>query len=315
LRVAILDDYQGVALSLADWGSLGAAVESFRDHVADDDAVVERLEGFDVVVAMRERTPFDRARLERLPALRLLVTTGMANASIDLEAARSRGVVVCGTAGSSAPTVELTWALILAVARRVCAEDARIRAGGWQQELGFELSGRTLGVVGLGRLGSAVAAIGQAFGMSVIAWSQNLDPERAASLGVSAVEKLELFARADVVTVHVRLSERTRGLVGAPELAAMRRSAVLVNTSRGPVVDTAALLAALEARTIAGAGLDVFDVEPLPPGDPLRTAPNTVLTPHIGYVSRGSYEIYYREAVEDIAAWARGEPVRVLNNG
>jgi phosphoglycerate dehydrogenase-like enzyme len=314
LRVAILDDYQGVALSLGDWGSLGASVESFRDHVADDDALVARLEGFDVVVAMRERTPFTRARLERLPALKLLVTTGMANASIDLEAARSRGVVVCGTAGSAAPTVELTWALILAVARRVCAEDARIRAGGWQQELGFELSGRTLGVVGLGRLGSAVAAIGQAFGMSVIAWSQNLDAARAAELGVSAVEKLELFARADVVTVHVRLSERTIGLVGAAELAAMRPSAVLVNTSRGPVVDSAALLAALEAGTIAGAGLDVFDVEPLPPGDPLRTAPNTVLTPHIGYVARGSYEIYYREAVEDIAAWARGAPVRVLND-
>jgi len=313
LRVAILDDYQGVALSLADWGSLDASVESFRDHMADDDAVVARLEGFDVVVAMRERTPFDRPRLERLPALRLLVTTGMANASIDLEAARSRGVVVCGTAGSSASTVELTWALILAVARRVCAEDARIRAGGWQQELGFELSGRTLGVVGLGRLGSAVAAIGQAFGMSVIAWSQNLDAAHARELGVEPVEKLELFSRADVVTVHVRLSDRTRGLVGAPELAAMRRSAVLVNTSRGPVLDTAALLAALEAGTIAGAGLDVFDVEPLPPGDPLRAAPNTVLTPHIGYVSRGSYEIYYREAVEDIAAWARGEPVRVLN--
>jgi phosphoglycerate dehydrogenase-like enzyme len=181
LRVAILDDYQGIALSLADWGSLDASVESFRDHVADDDALVARLEGFDVVVAMRERTPFPRARLERLPALRLLVTTGMANASIDMESARSRGVVVCGTAGSAASTVELTWALILAVARRVCAEDARIRAGGWQQELGFELSGRTLGVVGLGRLGSAVAAIGQAFGMSVVAWSQNLDAARPSS--------------------------------------------------------------------------------------------------------------------------------------
>jgi phosphoglycerate dehydrogenase-like enzyme len=313
LRVAILDDYQGVALSLADWGSVDASVEAFRDHVADDDALVARLDGFDVAVAMRERTPFTRARLERLPALRLLVTAGMANASIDMDAARSRGVVVCGTGGLAASTVELTWALILAVARRVCAEDARIRAGGWQQELGFELEGRTLGVVGLGRLGSQVAAIGQAFGMSVIAWSQNLDPARADSLGVEAVQKLELFSRADVVTVHVRLSGRTRGLVGAAELAAMRPSAVLVNTSRGPILDSAALLAALETGTIAGAGLDVFDVEPLPPGDPLRTAPNTVLTPHVGYVSRGSYEIYYREAVEDIAAWARGEPVRVLN--
>jgi phosphoglycerate dehydrogenase-like enzyme len=313
LRVAILDDYQGVAPSLADWESLDASVESFRDHVADDDALIARLDGFDVVVAMRERTPFTRARLERLEALRLLVTSGMANASIDMDAARERGVVVCGTGGLASSTVELTWALILAVARHVCSEDARIRAGGWQQELGFELSGRTLGVVGLGRLGSAVAAIGHAFGMSVIAWSQNLDRARATSLGVTAVDKLELFSRADVVTIHVRLSDRTRGLVGAAELAAMRPSAVLVNTSRGPVVDTHALLAALETGGIAGAGVDVFDVEPLPLGDPLRSAPNTVLTPHIGYVSRGSYEIYYREAVEDIAAWARGEPVRVLN--
>jgi phosphoglycerate dehydrogenase-like enzyme len=315
LRVAILDDYQGVALSLADWESLDGPVEAFRDHVDDDDALVARLEGFDVLVAMRERTPFTRARLERLPELRLLVTTGMANASIDMDAARSGGVVICGTGGLAAATVELTWALILAVARRVCAENTRIRGGGWQQELGFELEGRTLGLVGLGRLGSQVAAIGRAFGMSVIAWSQNLDPARAASLGVEAVEKPELFSRADVVTVHVRLSERTRGLVGAAELAAMRPSAVLVNTSRGPIVDSAALLAALETGTIAGAGLDVFDVEPLPPGDPLRAAPNTVLTPHVGYVSRGSYEIYYREAVEDIAAWARGAPVRVLNDG
>jgi phosphoglycerate dehydrogenase-like enzyme len=221
-------------------------------------------------------------------------------------------VVVCGTGGVASATVELTWALILAVARHVCAEDRRVRAGGWQHTLGFELAGRTLGVVGLGRLGSRVAAIGQAFEMSVIAWSQNLDASRAASLGVEAVSREELFARADVVTVHLRLSDRTRGLVGAGDLARMRSSAILVNTSRGPIVDERALLAALEAGTIAGAGLDVFEVEPLPVGHPLRLAPNTVLTPHIGYVSRGSYEVYYREAVEDIAAWLRGEPVRVL---
>jgi phosphoglycerate dehydrogenase-like enzyme len=315
LRVAILDDYQGVALSLAPWESLGddVTVQAFRDHVAEEDALVARLQGFDVVVAMRERTPFDRARLERLPALRLLVTTGMANASIDLGAARSCGVVVAGTGGLTSSTVELTWALILAVARGVCAEDARIRAGGWQHTLGFELAGRTLGVVGLGRLGSRVAAIGQAFEMSVIAWSQNLDPARAAEVRVEAVGKPELFSRADVVSIHVRLSPRTRGLVGAAELAEMRPSAVLVNTSRGPIVEESALLAALEAGTIAGAGLDVFDVEPLPIDHPLRTAPNTVLTPHLGYVSRGSYEIYYRDAVEDIAAWWRGTPVRVLN--
>jgi phosphoglycerate dehydrogenase-like enzyme len=315
LRVAVLDDYQGVALSLAPWESLGddVSVEVFRDHVADDDALVARLEGFDVVVAMRERTPFGRERLERLPALRLLVTTGMANAAIDMDAARSSGVVVAGTGGLASSTVELTWALILAVARGVCAEDARLRAGGWQHTLGFELAGRTLGVVGLGRLGSRVAAIGQAFEMAVIAWSQNLDGARAASLGVEAVGKHELFARSDVVSVHVRLSSRTRGLVGAAELAAMRPTSILVNTSRGPIVDSHALLAALEAGAIAGAGLDVFDVEPLPVAHPLRTAPNTVLTPHLGYVSRGSYEIYYREAVEDISAWRRGEPVRVIN--
>jgi phosphoglycerate dehydrogenase-like enzyme len=312
VRVAVLDDYQGVALSLGPWESLGASVSVFRDHVADDDRLIERLAGFEVVVAMRERTPFTRDRLSRLPALRLLVTTGMANAAIDLDAAREHDVVVCGTGGVASATVELTWALILAVARHVCAEDRRVRAGGWQHTLGFELAGRTLGVVGLGRLGSRVAAIGQAFEMSVIAWSQNLDGSRAASLGVEAVSREELFARADVVTVHLRLSDRTRGLIGAGDLARMRSSAILVNTSRGPIVDEHALLAALEAGTIAGAGLDVFEVEPLPVGHPLRLAPNTVLTPHIGYVSRGSYEVYYREAVEDIAAWLRDEPVRVL---
>jgi phosphoglycerate dehydrogenase-like enzyme len=312
VSVAVLDDYQGVALSLGPWDSLGASVSVFRDHLDDDDRLVSRLAGFEVVVAMRERTPFTRGRLARLPDLRLLVTTGMANASIDLDAARSQGVVVCGTGGLTSPTVELTWALILAVARHVCAEDRRVRAGGWQHTLGFELAGRTLGVVGLGRLGSRVAAIGQAFEMAVIAWSQNLDAEGAASLGVEAVTREQLFERADVVTVHLRLSDRTRGLIGAADLARMKRSAVLVNTSRGPIVDERALLAALEAGTIAGAGLDAFDVEPLPVGHPLRLAPNTVLTPHIGYVSRDSYEIYYREAVEDIAAWLRGEPVRVL---
>jgi phosphoglycerate dehydrogenase-like enzyme len=314
VSVAVLDDYQGVALSLAPWEQLGdeVSVEVFRDHVADDDALVGRLARFDVVVAMRERTPFPRARLARLPALKLLVTTGMANAAIDLEAARELGVVVCGTGGLVSPTVEVTWALILAVARGVCAEDRRVRAGGWQHTLGFELAGRTLGVVGLGRLGSRVAAIGQAFEMSVVAWSENLDAERAAALGVEAVAREELFARADVVTVHLRLSERTRGLIGAADLARMKPTAVLVNTSRGPIVDERALLAALETGMLAGAGLDVFDVEPLPVDHPLRFAPNTVLTPHIGYVSRGSYEIYYREAVEDIAAWLRAEPVRVL---
>jgi phosphoglycerate dehydrogenase-like enzyme len=313
-RVALLDDYQGVALALAPWDRLGdgVAVTSFADHVAGDDALVERLREFDVVVAMRERTPFTRARLERLPDLRLLVTTGMANAAIDLEAARELGVVVSGTRSLASHTAELTWALILAVTRGVPQEDANLRAGGWQRTIGPELEGRTLGVVGLGRQGGRVAAIGRAFEMEVLAWSQNLDPAHAASLGVRAVAKDELLERADVVTIHLRLSDRTLGLIGAEELERMGPRAYLVNTSRGPIVDEAALLAALRAGTIAGAGLDVFDTEPLPAEHPLRTAPNTVLTPHLGYVTSGNYELYYGDAFENVAAHLRGDPLRRL---
>ena len=313
--VAVLDDYQGVAEALGPWDELGDAVSvtSFRDHVDDDDELVTLLGAFEVVVAMRERTPFPAHRLERLPNLRLLVTTGMANASIDVAAARRQGIVVAGTGGLSAPTAELTWGLILAVTRHVCAEDRRVRAGGWQRTIGPELSGRTLGVLGLGRLGRRVAAVAQAFEMDVIAWSQNLRSEDAAELGVEAVSKEDLFRRADVLTIHTRLSDRTRGLVTAAELALMKPTAYLVNTSRGPIVDEAALLAALNDGTIAGAALDVYDIEPLPAGHPLRSAPNTVLTPHLGYVSEGSYEVYFREAVEDIAAFLDGEPVRVLD--
>jgi phosphoglycerate dehydrogenase-like enzyme len=316
ISVAILDDYQRVARTLGPWDELGdgVAITVFDDHVADDDALVERLAPFEVVVAMRERTPFPRERLARLPNLRLLVTTGGANASIDMDAARDLGVVVAGTGGLASPTAELTWALILAVTRNVCAEDRAIREGGWQHTIGPELAGRTLGVVGLGRLGSRVAAIGQAFEMDVIAWSQNLEAAHAASLGVEAVSKDELFRRADVVTIHLKLSDRTHGLVGARELALMKATAYLVNTSRGPIVDEAALLAALHDGTIAGAGLDVYDVEPLPAGHPLRSAPRTVLTPHIGYVSLGTYEVFYRDVVECIAGFLRGEPVRVLND-
>ncbi|HWT24894.1 MAG TPA: D-2-hydroxyacid dehydrogenase family protein [Solirubrobacteraceae bacterium] len=314
VRVAILDDYQDVARRLGPWERLGDAVDLtvFTDHVAGDDAVVERLAPFDVVVAMRERTPFPRARLERLPALRLLVTTGMRNASIDLDAARAGGVVVCGTRAITSPTAELTWALILAVTRHVCEEDAGMRAGGWQHTIGPELAGRTLGVIGLGRQGAAVAAVGRAFGMDVIAWSHNLTAERAAEAGAEAVAKEDLFRRADVVSVHVVLGDRTRGLVGRPELALMKPTAFLVNTSRGPILDEAALLAALRDGTIAGAALDVYDTEPLHPDHPLRRAPNTVLTPHIGYVSTGSYELFYADAVEDVAAFLDGAPVRVL---
>jgi phosphoglycerate dehydrogenase-like enzyme len=316
MRVAILDDYQEVALELGPWGDLGDAVSvhAFRDHVADDAALVERLAPFDVVVAMRERTPFPRNRLERLPGLRLLVTTGRANAAIDMDAARELGIVVAGTGGLPSPTVELTWALILALCRNVCAEDRHMREGGWQHTIGPELAGRTLGIVGLGRLGGKVAAIGQAFGMDAIAWSQNLRPEHASAQRVEAVGKEELFRRADVVTIHVKLSDRTRGLVGASELAAMKPTAYLVNTSRGPIVDEAALLQALREGAIAGAALDVYDVEPLPADHPLRSAPNTVLTPHLGYVSTGNYETFFRGAVECIAGHLRGEPVGVLNS-
>jgi phosphoglycerate dehydrogenase-like enzyme len=315
VRVAILDDYQRVAPALGPWEELGdsVAVTAFDDHVAGDDALVARLAPFEVVVAMRERTPFPRERLERLPNLRLLVTTGRANASIDMDAARGLGIVVAGTDGLASPTVELTWALILAVCRNVVAEDRAIREGGWQHTIGPELAGRTLGVVGLGRLGSRIAAIGQAFEMDVIAWSQNLQSEHAASLGVEAVGKEELFGRSDVVTIHLKLSDRTHHLVGAPELAAMKPGAYLVNTSRGPIVDEAALLAALHEGTIAGAALDVYDIEPLPADHPLRSAPRTVLTPHLGYVSLGNYELFFRDVVECIAGFLRGEPVRVLN--
>jgi phosphoglycerate dehydrogenase-like enzyme len=314
MRVAVLDDYQAVALAMGPWDELGdaVAVTVFTDHVAGDDALIERLADFEVVVAMRERTPFPRARLERLPRLKLLVTTGMANASIDLEAARELGIAVCGTGGLPSPTAELTWALILGLTRRVHEEDRAIREGRWQHTIGPELAGRTLGIVGLGRLGTRVARIAQAFEMDVLAWSQNLDPAHAAAVGVRAAARDELLGRADVVTIHLRLSDRTRGLIGAAELARMRPTAYLVNTSRGPIVDEAALVAALRAGTLAGAALDVYDTEPLPADHPLRGTPNTLLTPHLGYVSTGSYEIYYRDAVEDIAAFLRGERVRSL---
>jgi phosphoglycerate dehydrogenase-like enzyme len=310
LRIAVLDDFQSVAADFADWSSLPEEADavSFADHLDDEDAVAERLAGFDVVVAMRERTPFPRSLLERLPRLRLLVTTGARNAAIDLAAAADRGVTVCGTGAHPTGTVELTWALILAVARHVPEEDAGVRAGGWQRTVGTDLAGATLGVVGLGRLGTRVAQIGQAFGMHVVAWSQNLTDERAAEAGVRRVDRDELFATADVVTVHLVLSDRTRGLVGRDELAAMRPGAILVNTSRGPIVDDAALH---EGR-LGGAGLDVYDREPLPADSPLRSAPRTVLTPHLGYVTRDTYTVFYREAVEDVAAFLRGEPVRVL---
>jgi phosphoglycerate dehydrogenase-like enzyme len=312
-RVAVLDDYQDVAGRLADWKSLPAEVVVFRDHLSDESRVAARLADFDVIVAMRERTPFPRSLLERLPRLRLLVTTGMRNASIDLRAAGERGVVVSGTAGLPSPTAELTWALILALVRHVPREDRATREGRWQETLGTTLKGRTLGVLGLGQLGSRVARVGTAFEMDVIAWSQNLTAERAAAVGARlASGKDELLARADIVTIHLVLSDRTRGLIGARELGLMRPTAYLVNTSRGPIVDEGALIAALRAGAIAGAGLDVYDEEPLPPEHPLRGLPNTVITPHLGYVTEETYQIFYGQALEDIRAFLAGAPVRVL---
>jgi phosphoglycerate dehydrogenase-like enzyme len=313
-RIAVLDDYQSVAAEFTDWSQVpgGTEVVEFHDSVTDEDALAARLEPFDVVVAMRERTPLPRGVLERLPNLKLLVTTGMRNKSIDIEAATERGVTVCGTESPATATVELAWALILATARHVPQEDASIRAGGWQRTIGTDLAGARLGVVGLGRLGSQVARIGLAFGMDVVAWSQNLTDERAAEHGVRRVERDELFATSDVVTVHLLWSRRTRGLIGAEDLALMKHTAVLVNTSRGPIVQEQALLEALHDGRIAGAGLDVYDQEPLPADHPYRTAPHTVLTPHLGYVTRGTYEVFYGQAVEDVAAWVAGEPIRVI---
>ena len=313
LRVAVLDDYQGVAAD-ADWSGVPGRVEveGLRRHIEDSDELAAALEPFDVVVAMRERTPLGAALFDRLPNLRLVVTTGPMNAVIDVAAAAERGITVSGTGGYVTPTSELTWALILAVQRHVPAEDAAIRSGGWQHTIGRDLAGRRLGVVGLGRLGSLVAEVGRAFRMDVVAWSQNLTDERAAEAGARRVAKDELFATSDVVTIHLVLSNRTRGLVGERELRAMKPTAILVNTSRGPIVDEPALLLALDEGWIAGAGLDVFDQEPLPADHPLRRAPRTVLSPHVGYVTDGLYELFYREIVEDVAAFAAGTPIRVV---
>jgi phosphoglycerate dehydrogenase-like enzyme len=314
VRVAILDDYQRVARGLADWDRLpaGSGLAVLDRHVADREELVRTLEPFDVLVAMRERTPFPADLLDRLPRLRLLVTTGMRNASIDLGACRRRGVAVCGTGGAGLPTAELAWGLILALAKRITVEDRAVRAGAWQTGLTADLGGERLGVVGLGRLGARVAAVGGAFGMEVVAWSPNLTAGRAAEGGAALVAKRELFATADVVSLHLVLSERTRGVVGAGEIGAMRPSAFFVNTARAGLVDGDALLAALRAGRIAGAGLDVFPVEPLPPDDPLLALPNVVLTPHLGYVTAEGYAVFYRDALEDILAWDAGRPVRLL---
>jgi phosphoglycerate dehydrogenase-like enzyme len=314
LHVAVLDDWQALASSSADWGRLSGAADVcfFHDHLTDPDALVDRLRPFDVIVLMRERTPLPAAVLHRLPRLRLLVTTGRANTAVDGAAAAARGVLLCGTDSGTAPPVELTWALILACARRLPLEHDRVRQGLWQSTCGMQLRGKRLGVVGLGRIGAEVASLGRAFGMDVVAWSDNLTETRAGAAGARAVAKQELLATSDVVTLHLKLGPRTVGVIGSAELASMKPTAVLVNTARGPLVVEGALVDALRRRRIAAAGLDVYDVEPLPPGHPFTTLDNAVLSPHLGYVADDLYRLFYEQALEDIQAWVSGHPVRVL---
>jgi phosphoglycerate dehydrogenase-like enzyme len=312
MRVAVLDDYQEVAASYADWETLGAEVGFFSDHLSDHRALVDRLVGFDVIVAMRERTPFRRPLLEMLPNLGLLVTTGMKNASIDVKAANDLGVTVCGTNSPGVATAELAFGMVIAMSRSLVTEAGAVANGGWQQRVGRDLRGSMLGIMGLGKLGAEMARYGRAFGMDVIAWSQNLTTERAVEVGARAVTKEVLLAEADFVSIHLRLSDRTRGLLGEADLNRMKPTAYLINTSRGEIVDTAALLTALDSGALAGAGIDVFDVEPLPPDDRRRTHPKILATPHIGYVTDATYRVFYAEAVEDVAAWQAGAPIRVL---
>jgi phosphoglycerate dehydrogenase-like enzyme len=304
-RIAVFDDYQNVALQLADWSPVTerATVTVFNDHLSDGKEIVDRLQEFDVVCVMRERTPFTRDILARLPRLKLIASTGSRNASIDVEATAERGIEVMHTRYNSSPTIELTWALILASARNLTIETASVRSGGWQRTVGNGIRGKVLGVLGLGNIGSEVARIAGAFGMEVIAWSENLTAEKAAASGARLVSKTELFQRADILTIHLVLSPRTRGLVGKPELALMKPSARLVNTSRGPIVDETALVETLRDRRLAGAAIDVFDVEPLPPEHPFRRLDNVIATPHIGYVSRDLYRVFYQDTVANIAEW------------
>jgi phosphoglycerate dehydrogenase-like enzyme len=305
MKVAVLDDYQNVALQLADWSGVRrhAEITVFNDHVADPSAVVERLRPFDAVCVMRERTPLTREILQQLPNLKLIASTGPRNASIETQTAADLGIAVTATGYDATPTIEFTWSLILASMRRIDREAASLRAGGWQTGLGSNLRGKSLGVVGLGNIGREVARIGLAFGMKVIAWSQNLTEEKASAAGATLVGKQTLFREADIVTVHLVLSSRTRGVIGAPELALMKPTARLINSSRGPIVDQAALIKALQARTIAGAAVDVFDTEPLPADHPFRTLDNLLATPHIGYVTEELYRIFYGDAAASIAAW------------
>ncbi len=316
IRCAILDDYQTTALSHADFAPLKdrVAFTVFSDHVADTAALLERLAPFEIVVAMRERTPFDAERLARLPNLKLLITTGPRNASIDLEAAHRHSIAVCGTEGFPGSTAELTWGLLLSLVRHIPYEFANFRAGGpWQLTVGRDLRGLTLGVIGLGTLGGRVAAFGKAFGMNVLGWSRNNTPERSASMGIGFAPSLDaLLSDSDAVSIHIPLNRDTQGLIGAHELGLMKRDALLLNTSRGPIVDEAALIDALTRRRIGGAGLDVFGQEPLPADHPFRTLDNVVATPHLGYVTQNSYRAYFTGVAEDIAGWLEGRPIRLL---
>ncbi|MEK8130350.1 D-2-hydroxyacid dehydrogenase family protein [Paenibacillus filicis] len=316
IQCAILDDYQDAALRLADWSVLADQVEvrAFHHHIEQQEALIQAIGDCEIVVIMRERTPFPASLINRLDKLKLLITSGMRNASIDLAAAKARGIVVCGTGSRPEPPVELTWALILGLARHIMPENVSLRQNGpWQSTIGTDLAGSTLGLLGLGKIGSRMARIGQAFGMKTIAWSQNLTREQAEASGAQlAASKEELLAVSDFVSIHLVLSERTRGLIGEAELARMKPSAYLINTSRAAIVDQEALVRALESGGIAGAGLDVFELEPLPESHVLRTLPQVLATPHTGYVTEGNYRIYFQEAVEDIQAYLSGAPIRQL---
>jgi D-3-phosphoglycerate dehydrogenase len=312
-RCAILDDYQNVATKLADWSIPDVEVKVFNEPFADRNAAVAALKGFDIICMMRERTPFLKTTLEQLPDLKLLITSGMRNASIDLEYAATRGVTVCGTEAAGQPTAELAVGIMLELARKIGYENNRMKSGvPWQSTLGVELAGKTLGLLGFGKLGTKVGEIGKAIGMKLVAWSENLTEERAKAGGATLVSKQDLFRQADFLSIHLQLSQRTRGLVTGKDLALMKPTAFLINTSRGPIVDEPSLLAALGSRKLGGAGLDTFDVEPLPLNHPLRKLDNVVLTPHLGYVSQEGYKVYYTQMVDDIRQWLKGSPVRVL---